>query len=137
MPTVNVNDVLDKKLQALKDVKVQTAPASDGGKVIGYLRKGMVSPPVWSYIQRGDKIYWVFDYSIPGGSQSSYVVLHEPGRFKLLEPFAVTQYKIDLIKGGQVVDPENEEGNWMDDIKKVAMYGAFGLAALLLITRNK
>lgn len=134
---VSVNDVLDKKLQALKDVKVQTAPASDGGKVIGYLRKGMVSPPVWSYIKRGDKIYWVFDYSIPGGPQGSYVVLHEPGRFKLLEPFAVTQYKIDLIKSGQVVDPENERGDWMDDIKKIAMYGAAGIVAALFLTRKR
>jgi hypothetical protein len=142
---ISVNDVLDKKLKALKDVKVQTAPASDGGKVIGYLRKGMVSPPVWSYIRRGDKIYWVFDYSIPGGPQGSYVVLHEPGRFKLLEPFAVTQYKIDLIKKGGSVAPdyggipgtESDAPGFFDDIKKVAMYGAFGLAALLLITRNK
>jgi hypothetical protein len=134
---ISVNDVLDKKLQALKDVKVQTAPASDGGKVIGYLRKGAVSPPVWSYIQRGDKIYWVFDYSIPGGPQSSYVVLHEPGRFKLLEPWFVTQYKIDLIKGGQVVPPENERGDFLENVKKIAMYGALGLGALLLIKRNK
>ena len=128
------SDVLDKSLQALKDVKVQTAPAEDGGKVIGYLRKGMVSPPVWSYLVRGKKVYWVFDYSIPGGPQNSYVVLHASDRFKLIQPWAVTKYQLDT---GSTKDAIPDTGGFFDDIKKVALYGGLGLAALLIITSNK
>jgi len=131
---MTANDVIDKSLQALQDVKVQTAPAENGGKVIGYLRKGMVSPPVWSYLVRGDKVYWVFDYSIPGGPQNSYVVLHKPGRFKLIQPWAVTKSQLDT---GNTKDTTPDTGGFFDDIKKIALYGGLGLAALLIVTRRK
>lgn len=131
---MTATDVLDKSLQALQDVKVQTAPAEDGGKVIGYLRKGMVSPPVWSYLVRGDKVYWVFDYSIPGGAQNSFVVLHKPGRFKLIQPWAVTKYQIDT---SSTKDATPDTGGFFDDIKKVALYGGLGLAALLILIRKR
>ena len=73
-------DVIGKILIAEKDVPVSFLP---GGVPIGVVQKGLVVGPVYSWIQKNGKLYWVFDYTIPGQAPGAYYAEHRPEFWKL------------------------------------------------------
>ena len=124
MPTtVSAADVLGRYLIALEDVPVYDLP---NGTRIGEIKKGSSTSEVFSYVQRGNDVWWAFDYTIPGQTPGSYYVLHKPGRFKLstvagnVVVTPSTLPSIDVFPGGK---------GWL-------LYGGLGLATLLLLTRK-
>ena len=66
---MTANDVIGKYLIAQVDVPLY---AFVGGPQVGVVKKGLVVGPVYSWIQRNGKIYWMFDYSIPGKVPGAY-----------------------------------------------------------------
>jgi hypothetical protein len=81
---MTVNDVIGRQLVAEKNILVYDRAPEDGGVVIGEIKKGNATATVYSYLQRGNNLYWMFDYTIPGQVPGSYVVLHGKDRFDLL-----------------------------------------------------
>ena len=62
-------DVIGKYLIAEMDVPVLATP---GGAPIGLVQKGIVVGPVYSWIETNGKLYWMFDYTIPGKAPGAY-----------------------------------------------------------------
>jgi hypothetical protein len=73
-------DVIGKYLIAEKDVPIVSFP---GSSHIGVVQKGLVVGPVYSWIEKNNKLYWVFDYTIPGQAPGSYYAEHRPEFWKL------------------------------------------------------
>lgn len=73
-------DVIGKYLIAEKDVPVYAIP---GGSPIGMVQSGLVIGPVYSWIEQNNKLYWAFDYTIPGQAPGSYYAEHRPEFWKL------------------------------------------------------
>jgi hypothetical protein len=123
MPTtVSAADVLGRYLIALEDVPVYDLP---NGTRIGEIKKGSSTSEVFSYVQRGNDVWWAFDYTIPGQTPGSYYVLHKPGRFKL-----------STAPGNVLVTPSTLPSIDVFPTKDWLLYGGLGLAALLLLTRK-
>lgn len=126
MPTtVSAANVLGRYLIALEDVPVYDLP---NGTRIGEIKKGSSTSEVFSYVQRGNDVWWAFDYTIPGKTPGSYYVLHKPGRFRL-----------STAAGNVLVTPATLPGvDVFPDatgIKKYATWGALALAALLIFRK--
>lgn len=66
---MKASDVIGKYLIAQVDVPVYDFV---GGPQVGVVKKGLVIGPVYSWIQRNGKVYWMFDYSIPGKVPGAY-----------------------------------------------------------------
>ena len=77
---MTANDVIGKYLIAERDVPLFSFP---GGSQIGMVNKGLVVGPVYSWIQKNNKLYWQFDYTIPGNAPGSYYAEHRPEYWKL------------------------------------------------------
>ena len=77
---MKADDVIGKYLIAEQDVPVTLIPY---GQQVGLVKKGTVIGEVYSYLQRGNDLFWVFDYTIPGQAPGQYVVLHKPSYWKL------------------------------------------------------
>lgn len=73
-------DVIGKYLIAEKDVPIVSFP---GSAPIGVVQKGLVVGPVYSWIEKGGKLYWAFDYTIPGKAPGAYYAEHRPEFWKL------------------------------------------------------
>lgn len=73
-------DVIGKYLIAEQDVPLYFLP---GAAPIGMVKKGLVIGPVFSWIEDKGKLYWAFDYTIPGQAPSSYYAEHKPSYWKL------------------------------------------------------
>lgn len=73
-------DVIGKYLIAEKDVPIVSFP---GSAAIGVVQKGLVVGPVYSWIEKGGKLYWAFDYTIPGQAPGAYYAEHRPEFWKL------------------------------------------------------
>lgn len=73
-------DVIGKYLIAEKDVPIVSFP---GSAPIGVVQKGLVVGPVYSWIEKGGKLYWAFDYTIPGQAPGAYYAEHRPEFWKL------------------------------------------------------
>jgi hypothetical protein len=88
---MKASDVIGKYLIAEQDVPVTNMP---NGQQIGVVPKGNSIGPVYSYVQRGNDIFWMFDYTIPGQSPGAYWALHKPSYWKLStvsgEPITIT-----------------------------------------------
>ena len=77
---MTANDVIGKYLIAERDVPLFSFP---GGSQIGMVNKGLVVGPVYSWIEKNNKLYWQFDYTIPGNAPGSYYAEHRPEFWKL------------------------------------------------------
>jgi hypothetical protein len=77
---MTANDVIGKYLIAERDVPIF---AFLGGSQIGMVNKGLVVGPVYSWIERNNKLYWQFDYTIPGNAPGAYYAEHRPEFWKL------------------------------------------------------
>ena len=77
---MTANDVICKYLIAERDVPIF---AFAGGSQIGMVNKGLVVGPVYSWIERNNKLYWQFDYTIPGNAPGAYYAEHRPEFWKL------------------------------------------------------
>ena len=73
-------DVIGKYLIAERDVPIVSFP---GSAPIGVVQKGLVVGPVYSWIEKGGKLYWAFDYTIPGQAPGAYYAEHRPEFWKL------------------------------------------------------
>ena len=73
-------DVIGKYLIAEKNVPIVSFP---GSAPIGVVQKGLVVGPVYSWIEKGGKLYWAFDYTIPGQAPGAYYAEHRPEFWKL------------------------------------------------------
>ena len=77
---MTANDVINKFLIAQQDRPIFAFP---GGSQIGVVKKGLVVGPVYSWIEKNNKLYWQFDYTIPGNAPGSYYAEHRPEFWKL------------------------------------------------------
>lgn len=119
-------DVLGRYLIAREDVPVYDLP---NGTRIGEIKKGNATAEVYSYVVRNGQVWWQFDYTIPGQSPGAYYVMHQAGRFTLSAApgrAMVTPATLPSVD----VFPKTSE------IKKYALWGGLGLAALLIFTRR-
>jgi len=73
-------DVIGKYLIAEVDVPIFAFP---GGSQIGVVKKGLIAGPVFSWVEKSGKLYWAFDYTIPGQAPGSYYAEHRPSYWKL------------------------------------------------------
>ena len=64
---MTANDVIGKYLIAEQNVPLFAFP---GGSQIGMVNTGLVVGPVYSWIEKNNKLYWQFDYTIPGTLQA-------------------------------------------------------------------
>lgn len=117
-------DVVGRYLIAREDVPVYDIP---NGTRIGEIKKGNSTAEVFSWVEKDGQVWWAFDYTIPGQSPSSYYVLHKPGRFSL-----------SAAAGNVIVSPSalSPVDVFPAISKNMLIYGALGLAALLIITRR-
>lgn len=122
MPTAA--DVLGRYLIAREDVPVYDLP---NGTRIGEIKKGNSTAEVYSYVVRGGQVWWMFDYTIPGQAPGAYYVLQKDGRFSLSAAPGNVQVTTAQLAPVDVFPSLN---------KNFLLYGALGLAALLLITRR-
>lgn len=117
-------DVLGRFLIAREDVPVYDLP---NGTRIGEIKKGNSTSEVYSYVVRNGQVWWMFDYTIPGQAPGAYYVMQKTGRFTLsAAPGRVSVTPAQLAP----VDVFPKTG------RNLVLYGALGLAALLLITRR-
>lgn len=77
---MTADDVIGKYLIAEVDVPIFAFP---GGSQIGVVKKGLIAGPVFSWVKRGSKLYWSFDYTIPGQTPKSYYAEQRPSYWKL------------------------------------------------------
>ena len=118
-------DVLGRYLIAREDVPVYDFP---NGTRIGTINRGNSTAEVYSFVQRPGQVWWMFDYTIPGQTPGAYYVLQKDGRFSLsaaagnvlVSPAGLPS--VDVFPRGR-------------DIKKFAIFGALGLAAILLLRK--
>lgn len=116
-------DVVGRYLIAREDVPVYDLP---NGNRIGEIKKGNSTAEVYSWVESNGQVWWAFDYTIPGQSPSSYYAMHKPGRFSL-----------STVPGNVAVSPNALPGvDVFPATKNLLLYGALGLAALLIITRR-
>jgi hypothetical protein len=77
---MTADDIINKFLIAKQDRPIFAFP---GGSQIGVVKKGLVVGPVYSWIEKNNKLYWQFDYTIPGNAPGSYYAEHRPEYWKL------------------------------------------------------
>ena len=118
---MKASDVIGKYLIAEQDVPVTNRPY---GQQIGVVRKGIVVGEVYSYVQRGNDIFWQFDYTIPGQVPGAYWALHKPEFWKLSTAAGGNPVSINVTSG-------------IFDKKTMPLYYALiGLAGLYFLTRK-
>lgn len=108
-------DVIGKYLIAEMDVPVLATP---GGAPIGLVQKGIVVGPVYSWIETNGKLYWMFDYTIPGKAPGAYYAEHKPQYWKLSATGAGGNSNVTIAPGG---------------LPKWAVPAGLGVLALLLL----
>lgn len=77
---MTADDVIGKYLIAKEDRPVTLFP---NGPQTGLVTKGTVVGPVYSYVVRGNDIFWEFDVTVPGNPPGSFWSLHRPEYWKL------------------------------------------------------
>lgn len=77
---MTANDIIGKYLIAKQDRPLFAFP---GGSQIGVVQKGLVVGPVYSWVLFNNRLFWQFDYTIPGNVPSAYVSEHKPEFWKL------------------------------------------------------
>jgi hypothetical protein len=117
-------DVLGRYLIAREDVPVYDLP---NGNRIGEIKKGNSTAEVYSYVVRNGQVWWMFDYTIPGQSPSAYYVMQKDGRFSLSAAPGNVAVSANVLPSVDVFPAVG---------KNMLIYGALGLAALLIITRK-
>ena len=110
-------DVIGKYLIAEKDVPIVSFP---GSAPIGVVQKGLIVGPVYSWIEKGGKLYWLFDYTIPGQAPGAYYAEHRPEFWKLSSTGGTGTQITTTIK------PSISVPNWI----WIAGAGALGLFLL-------
>jgi len=119
------DDVVGRYLIALEDVPVYNYP---NGTRIGTINKGNSTAEVYSYILKPGQVWFMFDYTIPGTTPGAYYVLDKENRFRLSQ-----------AQGNVIVSPSSlpsvDVFPKTSNISKYAVWGALGLAALLLLKK--
>jgi hypothetical protein len=122
MPTAA--EVLGRYLIAREDVPVYDLP---NGTRIGEIKKGNSTAEVYSFVVRNGQVWWMFDYTIPGQAPGAYYVMQKDGRFSLSAAPGNVSVSPSILPAVDVFPSMN---------KNFLLYGALGLAALLIITRK-
>ena len=79
---MTADDVLGSLLIAEKDVPLLQYP-SPAAPVVGVVPQGNSFGPVYSWVNKPDGVYWMFDYTIPGNAPGAYYAKHDPAKLKL------------------------------------------------------
>jgi len=123
--TLTAANVLGRYLIAKKDVPVYDRPF---GTRIGEIKKGNSTPEVYSFLVRQGQTFWMFDYSIPGGTPGAYYALSSPDNFSL-----------SSVPGNVVISPNVLPSVDVfpagSQLKTFALYGIIGVLALLLLKK--
>jgi hypothetical protein len=90
-------DVIGKYLIAELEVPVSATP---GGTPVGVVQKGIVVGPVYSWVEKNGRLYWMFDYTIPGQSPGAYYAEHRPQFWKLSATGAGGNSNVTITPGG-------------------------------------
>jgi len=118
-------DVVGRYLIALEDVPVYNYP---NGTRIGTINKGNSTAEVYSYILKPGQVWFMFDYTIPGTTPGAYYVLDKENRFRLSQ-----------AQGNVIVSPSSlpsvDVFPKTSNISKYVVFGALGLAVLLLLRK--
>jgi hypothetical protein len=122
---LKADDVVGRYLIALEDVPVYNYP---NGTRIGTINKGNSTAEVYSYILKPGQVWFMFDYTIPGTTPGAYYVLDKENRFRLsnaagnviVSPASLPS--VDVFPSGS-------------QLKKYAIFGVFGLLALLILKK--
>jgi len=119
------DDVVGRYLIALEDVPVYNYP---NGTRIGTINKGNSTAEVYSYILKPGQVWFMFDYTIPGTTPGAYYVLDKENRFRLSQ-----------AQGNVIVSPSSlpsvDVFPKTSNISKYVVFGALGLAVLLLLRK--
>ena len=139
MATYTASDIVGKTLATgTKSVKAVRTP---GGPTVATIPRNSTIGKVYSWIQRPEGVYWMFETSEPyfGTAQKAFYVLHEQG-LKILDKDVRSQEqkKYDELNWFQKVftpSPEQEQRREevQEGVKKTAVYLALGIAAFFLI----
>jgi len=92
-------DVIGKYLIAEVDVPIFAFP---GGSQIGVVKKGLIAGPVFSWVEKSGKLYWAFDYTIPGQAPGSYYAEHRPSYWKLSATGAPSGIPTNITPSGLI-----------------------------------
>jgi len=118
-------DVVGRYLIAREDVPVYNYP---NGTRIGTINKGNSTAEVYSYILKPGQVWFMFDYTIPGTTPGAYYVLDKENRFRLSQ-----------AQGNVIVSPSSlpsvDVFPKTSNISKYVVFGALGLAVLLLLRK--
>ena len=117
-------DVLGRFLIAREDVPVYDLP---NGTRIGEIKKGNSTSEVYSYVIRNGQVWWMFDYTIPGQQPGAYYVMQQAGRFTLSSVPGRVAVQTAQLSPVDVFPKMNTS---------TLLYGALGIAAILLLTRK-
>lgn len=79
---MTANEVIGKMLIAEQDVPLY-AYASTAAPVVGIVPKGNSFGPIYSWVEKNGKLWWMFDYTIPGNLPGAYYCIHDPKKLKL------------------------------------------------------
>jgi len=96
---MTADEVIGRNLIAEKDVPLFKY-ASPAAPVVGVVPKGNSFGPVYSYLNKPDGIYWMFDYTIPGQAPGAYYAEHKPQYWKLSATGAGGNSNVTITPGG-------------------------------------
>jgi hypothetical protein len=93
MPTVTADKIIGKGLIA----KINIPKLNSSLRKIGEFKNGDSIGVVYSYIQEGGKLYWLFE---PGFNQPPYLVEHGTNRFIITDDIrnAITEQQLEREK---------------------------------------
>jgi len=119
---MDANDIIGKYLIAQVDVPVYTSLSV---APTGVIKKGNVVGPVYSWVERNGKLYWMFDYSIPGLTPGAWYAEHKSSWWKL------------STAGGSGTPVTITPTTGIFQKKNLPLYYAgIGLVALYFLTKN-
>lgn len=101
MPTVTADKIIGKGLIA----KVSVPKLNSALTQIGIFKPGASVGVVYSYIQRGTKLYWL----IQAADQAPYLVEHKQGIFEITEDIANVIRQQQLEREKELRDIEIEQ----------------------------
>jgi hypothetical protein len=136
--TLTADKVIGKGLYAKKNINKLNSSLNK----IGEIKKGDPVGVVWSYIQRGGKVYWMF---VKPNESIDFLVLQEPDAFKLESNVSQVLGDLELIRqrdkttnqteNKQTTDQDNEGIKPKNKLRNILLIGGIGILAFFLVTK--
>jgi hypothetical protein len=116
----SANDIIGKKLFAKQPVKVLRSNLQETGSII---QSGNLIGTVWSYIQRGNSIYWIMN------TQNGFLIKHDFSKLQL-DPTQRKELEIEQRK--EIEDQQKKDKGVIPFY--IEKYGKIALVSVLAIT---